>query len=160
MRSFACQAVNPEASGAPLVGKVQVTVIPLINQLFLLWQTTINLPNNKGLYLTHLACGLDYDIARNCLTSKIINSISYSPTKPLPLSQPIWPSTSTSVILQPHLRSPVHWALHLIYMYSFVHYIFIYFWLYWLFVAAWAFSSCSKHGLLIAAASIIAEQGL
>ena len=37
-------------------------------------------PNNKGLYLTHLACGLDYDIAGNCITSKIINSISYSPT--------------------------------------------------------------------------------
>ena len=46
--------------------------------------------------------------------------------------------------------------------------LFIYFWLHWVFVAAQAFSSCGERGLLffavrgllIAAASLVAEHGL
>ena len=47
-------------------------------------------------------------------------------------------------------------------------FIYIYFWLRWVFVAAQAFSSCGEwgllfiavHGLLTAAASLVAEHGL
>ena len=55
-------------------------------------------------------------------------------------------------------------------LYIFIYFLnkFIYFWLRWVFVAARAFSSCSEwellfvvvHGLLIAVASLVAEQGL
>ena len=41
----------------------------------------------------------------------------------------------------------------------FLVYLFIYFWLHWVFIAAHRLSLVAAHGLLIAVASLVAEDG-